>query len=261
MTPINNAQASSFLRHDLLKHLAEVLQLECGKPPVPTTAFADAESPSVVMLVSDMPWGVAAFLSNHDHDFTTRALRHLTGLHNSFTLSSLDPGVFRSQAAQVLLTADDVQCYPSLAFTGTLPASEPDPRCRRLCSDDADLFRHYPQEAVAHGAPSHSDLFAELVLEQKGEVFGFIDDEGLAGYLACAKEVDNVWDVAFVHVVENKRDSGVGTQLAKAYATRRLELGQIAYYSGPTAASERAAIKAGFVRCRELLSAEVSTAA
>ena len=98
-----------------------------------------------------------------------------------------------------------------------------------------------------------------LVVNGKGEIFGFTDDDGLAGYLACNWQIDNIWDVMFVHVLESRRNHGIGTQLASAYARHRLALGEIAYYSSPAAASERVAEKAGFTRRRLLRSADVST--
>lgn len=257
MIPIDNAAAAGFLRQDLLRHLGEVVQLERGVPGWPTRAFAYAEPPTVVLLVSDTPWGVTAFLSRHDEDFTAHSMRYLTGLHDSLTLSSVDEGVFRAKSVTEVLGTSAVQCVPSLACTHGSIGPTPDGRCRQLGPDDRELLVRYPQEQAPGGGqpPSHAELFDMFVVNGKGESFGFVDDDGLAGYLTCDWQIDNVWDVVTVHVLEGRRNQDIGTQLALAYARRRLGQGEVAYYSSPTnPASERAAEKAGFTRCRLLFS-------
>jgi GNAT superfamily N-acetyltransferase len=249
MIPIGNAAAASFLRQDLLRHLAEVVHLERGVPAYPTRAFADAEAPTVVLLVSDAPWGIIAFCSRHDDDFTADALRYLTGLHASFTLKSVDDGIFHAKRVTDLLGGGVVQCFPSLACTYADIRPTPDGRCRQLAPGDRVLFDDYPQERAPGGGrpPSHAELFDLFVVNGQGEAFGFVNDDGLAGYLCCNRQIDNVWDVASIHVLDGKRNRGIGTQLASAYARRRLALGEVPYYSGPAnRASERVAEKAGF---------------
>ena len=257
MISIANTSAASFLRRDLLKHLAEVMQLERGIPACPTQAFADADPPTVIMLVSDMPWGVTAFLSHHQDDFTTRSLHYLTGRHDTFSLSTVNEDLFRAESVTQVLGTSAVRCVPSLACTHGGIGQAPDCRCRQLGPDDRAFLVRYPQEPAPVGGrpPSHAELFDMFVVNGKGESFGFVDDDGLAGYLTCDWQIDNVWDVVTVHVLEGRRNQDIGTQLALAYARRRLGQGEVAYYSSPTnPASERAAEKAGFTRCRLLFS-------
>jgi GNAT superfamily N-acetyltransferase len=264
MIPIGNAVAASFLRQDLLRHLAEVVHLERGVPtyPTPTRAFADAETPTVVLLVSDAPWGVIAFCSRHDDDFTAEAVRYVTGLHASFTLSSVDDCIFHAKSVTDLLGGGIVQCVPSAACTHADIKATLAGRCRQLAPGDGVLFDDYPREWAPGGGrpPSHAELFDMFVVNGQGETFGFVDDDGLAGYLCCNWQIDNVWDVVAIHVRDGRRNHGIGAQLASAYARRRLTLGEVAYCSAPAnRASERVAQKAGFTRCRLLHSAEVST--
>jgi len=86
------------------------------------------------------------------------------------------------------------------------------------------------------------------------------EKDEILGYLSCANEYENVWDVDFIHVREDRRRQGLGTQLGALYAREKLRQNQIPYYSGARdEASEQTAVKAGFVCCRELFFAQVST--
>ena len=73
-----------------MKYLAEVVQLERNMPPFPRPVFADAEMPTVVMLVSDAPWGAQAFLTHHEDAFTEESLQCFCHLHGKFSLGSVD---------------------------------------------------------------------------------------------------------------------------------------------------------------------------
>jgi len=257
MISISNETAAGFLRRDLVKHLAEVIQLELNIPPLPTQAFADAEAPAVVMPVSEAPWGAGAFLSQHDDVFTMESVEYLSTLYGEFSLSSVDQAVSGAEAVTKVLGSVTVRCYPSLVCMSSDAAPPFSLRCRRLDCNDKDLFVHYPDERERAGE-SGSQFFERLVVGGEGEIFGIEEDGTLAGYLSCAKEIDHVWDVEFIHVLEDRRNRGLATELASAYAMERLGQGEIPYYSGPAnQASERAAEKAGFTRCRTLLQAEL----
>jgi len=259
MISIANETAASFLRQDLLKHLAEVMQLELNMPPFPMSAFADAMHPTTVMLVWQMPYGVNAFISHHSEVFASESLDYLITLHGKFSLSSVDQRVFRTGSVSELVDAAAIGCIPCLACSSSDAAPILYPHCRQLNSHDRRLFEQYALERGGPG-PSQSELFELFVERGKGEIFGIEDKGELSGYLSCFNAIDNVWDVEFVHVREDRRGRDTATQLASAYARARLARGEIAYYSGPSGpASVRVAEKSGFIRCRELYCAEINS--
>ena len=266
MISIANKAAAAFLRRDLLKHLEEVVHLELNLPPFPIHAYADAKPPTAVMLVSEMPYGVNAFLSRQSDVFTTASLDYLSGVYDKFSLRSVDCKVFEAESLAKLLEPAAVRCYPSLACTALDTAPARYHQCRRLSpnDNDRDLFIQYQydmtQEAYQEGRPNNSQIFESLVIENEGEIYAVEEDYELAGYLTCYPDIDNVWDVEFIHVREDKRNQGIGEKLAGTYARERLARGEIAYYSSPAnRASERVAEKAGFTRCRTLFCAELDT--
>jgi len=168
MISITNETATAFLRRDLLGHLAEVMQLELSIPPFPTRSFADAASPAVVMLVWEAPWGVCAFLSQHDDSFTAESLDYLRDRDDKFSLSSVDEDVFAATSIAKLLGAGTVLRYPSLACTSSDAVPSGSHQCRRLSSSDRDLFVRFPHEREREEGrgPSPSELFERLVLKQ-----------------------------------------------------------------------------------------------
>jgi len=116
----------------------------------------------------------------------------------------------------------------------------------------------YPSPAGEHG-PSADDLFRWLVVEGRGEILAVCEQGHIAGYLSCAPEYEHIWDLEFIHVRPERRGRGLATQLAVAYARRRLTAGQVPYWSSAAnEASERTATTAGFTCCRELHAAEAT---
>ena len=259
MISIANETAAAFLRRDLLRHLAEIMQIELNIPPFPTQSFADAATPTVVVLVWEGPWGVGAFLSQQNDRFTTESLDYLRARAGRFSLSSVDEDVFAAESVAKLLGAATPRCYPSLAYTSSVAAPNAYHQCRRLTGSDRDLFVRFPHEREGE-APSPSELFEAMVVNETAEIFGVEESGELSGFLSCNHDIDNIWDVDFINVREDRRDRGIGEQLASTYARERLARGGIAYYSSPAnRASERVAEKAGFTRCRTLFHAELDT--
>jgi hypothetical protein len=56
----------------------------------------------------------------------------------------------------------------------------------------------------------HDEHFTARSLDYLAGIFGFTDDDGLAGYPACDWQIDNIWDVVFVHVLEAGGTTALG---------------------------------------------------
>lgn len=260
MRQVESNVAEALLRQDRYRYLAELTALTRNVPAVPREVYADADPASAVMLVEHYPHSdrPTVWLSACGATLVQEALDAVLGRLEEFALHSVDRSVFDALEATGQFSVAEVRCRRSFVCTaiGRVPPAQR--RVAALTECDRDAFLAYPLGGPGSG-PRRADLFRRFVEEGRGEVLAVRDGGGIMGYLSCNPEFEDVWDVEYVHVREEARRTGVGAALAGAYARRRLAAGQVPYWSGAAnEASERTALKAGFVCCREQFYADVS---
>lgn len=150
--------------------------------------------------------------------------------------------------------------YKAFAYNETLKNIDhiqSDTLIRLLTKKDKMIVSLFNEEIHSNMIPLDS-AFDEFVLNDNGEIYVYMDSNGrIIGYLSCAPEADNIWDVVYIYVQPEYRSCGIGTRLASHYLRAKIQSNQIPYYSGVTnPASEAAAVKAGFTLCRERYSYE-----
>jgi GNAT superfamily N-acetyltransferase len=256
MINIDKRSAIEFLKRDIYRNLLELHALEQNIHPIMDRFFADAEAPSVVMLVAES-W---AILSGYHEVFLPECFDWLRNAFDKFTLLSVDKRVFdRPMIERHQLQFGKVGRRRSFVCTSMaqIPAITVD-GCR-LTESDKDAVERYPEKS-SKSNPGLSQFFEWFVLDGRGEVFAIKENDEIVAYLSCGAAYENIWDVFFVHVREDRRKQGLGTQVTALYAREMLMQNKIPYYSSAVnEASERTALKAGFVCCREMFSAEVSS--
>ncbi|NLM52633.1 MAG: GNAT family N-acetyltransferase [Firmicutes bacterium] len=98
--------------------------------------------------------------------------------------------------------------------------------------------------------PSFEILFNIFVLQNKGRIFAYLEEEKIVGYLSFIKSFANYYDVDFIYVADEFRHRGIGTSLAKVYGNTVLNENMIPYWSyAINKESEHTALKAGFELC------------
>lgn len=256
MVPVDNHSAVDLLKQDPYRYLGDLIGLDLNMPPIPRSAYGNAESPSVVLVVEEWPWGIAGLFSSYDEGFVSEGLDWLLVRHEKVRLESTDRRVLDYAAGRNDLEGGPVSCTRS--FLCTSLERVPDvSSADKLLLDDAPAVERYPTGHRTNG-PELPALFQWFVTQGRGEIYACKEAEEILGFLSCAREWQNIWDVDFIHVREEARGLGLGTKLAAAYARALLARGDIPYYSGArNEASERTAIRGGFHCCRELFSTEI----
>lgn len=210
------------------------------------------------MLVEEYPWGTSAFFSEYNEPFLQECVAWLRASFDEVRFASIEECLFSTPALLAAFTLGPVKRVRSLACT---PASRiPELTSIILTLDEThrNLVERYPPEGRTNG-PGLRELFQMFVVKGGGEIYGVLEQDVLVGYVACTNDYENVWDVDFIHVREDRRNVGLGIQLAAFYAKDKLRQNQVPYWSAAAnPASERAAEKAGFACCRELFYAEAS---
>lgn len=258
LTRIDDAAALRTLDTDPLRHLAEMIQLEQNRPPFPRQAFGDTADSSLLMLVTESPAGARAFVARHDVDFLDDCWVHLDSeFPGGFALSSPDGKVLGSGLARRRMVPESRRTVLCLACQEARSRANIDCHYRLLGPAEGDRFVDYPHPS--EDRPDPARLFQWIVRDGQGEIVVAETAGQIVGFLSCMHEIRDFWDIDFIHVRPDHRDRGVGTGLAAFYAQRRLGKGEIPYYSGPAnEASRRTAEHAGFVVCRELVSAQIA---
>jgi hypothetical protein len=249
--------ALAFFRRDVCRYYGEVVALERDMPPIPRKLLTTTVNPSLFMMVEDYPHGRVAVVCGYEEAFARDCLAWLRGASAKYTLAAFDERVIGLARAENVVgplrrsrsfVCTSVDGVPALSVAAT-----------KLTPADGDAFGRYPV-VPSRTRPPLPRLFRDLVLNHGGEIMAIREGVEIVAWLSCMKELENIWDVDFIHVRPERRNCGLGTQVAAAYARDKLLAGDIPYYSGVAnnEASERAALKAGFVCCRELFSAEVT---
>jgi GNAT superfamily N-acetyltransferase len=260
MMRVANAVAATLLSKDRYRFLGELIALTRNIPPIPREVYADAEPANVVMLVEQYPQtdSPTVTFSSYDAALLRDALAGVLSTMEKFRLLSVDRRVFEAFELNAALEVGKLICWRSFVCTclGKVPCVERS--AVALTGTDEEAFVEYLLEDRT-GRPGRADLFRWLVKEGRGEILAVKDGEEILGYLSCSPEYEDVWDVEYVHVREDMRRRGLGTVLASSYAGARLTRGQVPYWSGAAnEASERTAMKASFVCCRELFCVEAT---
>jgi hypothetical protein len=260
MMRVGNDVAVALLERDRYRFLAELVALTRNVPAVPREVYADADPAGAVMLVERYPHSdcPTVTVSSCGDAFLRDAVAGPLGGLEAFDLHSVDGRVFEAPELNAAFRVGALSCRRSFVCTCIDAVPSPDRSAAPLTGADRDAFERYPL-ADSEGAPPRADLFRWFVTNGGGEILAVKDGGGMLGYLSSAPEYEEVWDVEFVHVREGMRRRGLGTLLAASYARRRLNEGQVAYWSSAAGeASERTAVKAGFTCCRELFRARLT---
>lgn len=255
MVPVTNATAAVVFQRDRYRYLAELLGLVADEPPVPRNAFADSDDdPRLVMYVEQYPWGPYVTVSAYDPEFARDCVGWWREQLGEFTLGSTDPRLFDDPALREAFALEPVRCYRSFVCTSLAAVPDVTGDARLLAEADRAMCARYPEESRPH-CPNLSGYLDMMVGDGQGEVLILVEEGDVIAYLACDPSHEEIWDVAFIHVREDRRGHRLGTRIAAEYARRMLTNGRIPYYSGVTLeASARAALGAGFACCRELYS-------
>ena len=257
MIPIERQAAVELLRQDPYTYLCDLIALDLNMPPIPRTVFGDAEPPTVIAVVEEWPWGIGASVGSFDGVFLSEFLDWLCERHEKFGLGSTDRRVIEYASDRPDLDVGPISCTRSFACTSLDAAPDVEP-ASALIAADSDAAKRYPTGHRTNG-PELGDLFQRFVIERNGGIYACKDGNEILGFLSCAREWENIWDVDFIHVRDEARGRGLGTRLAATYARTLLKRGDVPYYSGArNEASERTAVSAGFHCCRELFTADVS---
>jgi len=252
----NKEGALAFFRRDVCRYFGEVVALARNMPPIPRKLFTAATNPSLFMMVEDYPHGRFAIICGHEDAFVRDCLAWLRGTSGNYRLAAFDERVIGlARAEHVVGPLDRSRSFVCALVDRALALTV---AVTQLTPADQDAFGRYPVES-SNTRPPLSRLFQYLVVDHGGEILAIRERAEIVAWLSCRKELENIWDVDFIHVRPELRNRGLGSQIAAAYARDKLLAGDIPYYSvAANEASERAALKAGFVCCRELFWAEVT---
>ncbi len=212
-------------------------------------AADDKIGPPFLMLQS-YPYGLlASFIGFHD-GFFIQAISELEKNHPTIHIVIPMPS---SQYPNMHSNPDNLikkGVYKSFACCDRIPSLNEDRSIRSLTGNDQAIVSSFQEEKHSNMIQLDTAL-EEFVINGNGEIYAYFDANGkIIGYLSCAPELYNIWDVVYIYVQPEFRSTGIGTKLASHYLNAKLKANQIPYYSGVTnAASEAAAIKAGFTLC------------
>ncbi len=252
MTELDSRNAVRFYRSDTYKYLNELLAVEKNVPPFPRQIFGNTEEPGAVMLVQEYPHGgKAAFLGGYDEPFFSDCFQWLRDNYNEWGLYSYDKALFSHPILTQCFEVGPIQ--PTRSYVCESAKSIPDivAQGEKLVRSDKPEVYAYPQEPQS-GNTDLVAMFELFVLHDHGEIFVLKEHNEILAYLCSHHELENIWDIHYIHVREDRRNEGLGTQLAVWYARDKLSAHQIPYYSDPAnPSSERVAEKAGFICCKE----------
>ena len=245
MIEIDRETAVRFLQRDLLRHVCIPLNEGFEDGSSPARVFADSSEPTAIMVapVSAGDYNFIA-LAGYDYRFTEDAFRWLMETFGQFRLTSHDKRVFdHPEIVEHLSGPPARSCSWACDSLDRVPEIT-DPRACSLTIADMPAALRYP--AVRERGPNLPEML------ETEEVFGIRENGEILGFLAACQDFHNIWDVDIVHVREDHRRQGLATALAAMYARAMLTSGRVAYYSGASEASGKAAENAGFFLCREL---------
>ena len=279
MKEIGAQIALGLLKTDIPQYLSEIMSLDRDLSAVPKKVFSNDDLTSI-LLVEEYPHGVSATITGFNEQFVEDCLRYLRSAFEQFALSSLDRRVFNVLPGVDGVVLQDVHSRRSFICTSMSNVPDlasgarrfsrqgltamrkaciaiecpPDASgARRLTPDDQAAVEKYPRTRISDGQPELAEFFQWSMQGECMEVYGVFEKDEIAGYLCCNVAYESIWDCAYIHIRPDWRRRGFGLQLATAYARGKLGNGQTAYWSGAAnEASERTALKAGFVFCREV---------
>ncbi len=127
-----------------------------------------------------------------------------------------------------------------------------DDSIRLLNPMDKETFAACFDETITNRPPA-ATLFDVFINKHRGEIFAAFEDEKMIGYLSFTPILDSVYDVDYIYVLPEKRNTGIGKRLAKAYASYAAKQERYAYWSNAkNEASEKTAASCGFVKIRTI---------
>ena len=256
MISVDRLSGVALLKQDPYRYLGDLISLDLNMPPIPRRVFGDAESPSVIMVLEEWPWGISASFSSYNKGFVSEGLDWLLEHHEKVSLRSTDRRVLEYASGCPDLEVGPVSCTRSFVCPSLERVSDVAPAIK-LTEKDRQAVERYPGGHRTNG-PELGQLFQWFVLEAKGEIYACIENGEILGFLACAMEWGDIWDVDFIHVRDEARGRRLGARLAAMYARTLLARGDIPYYSGArNDASEGTATRAGFHCCRELFGMDI----
>lgn len=117
---------------------------------------------------------------------------------------------------------------------------------RLIGSNDKEIFVACSHEQIKNRPPL-AVLFDVFVNRRQGQIFAFIQEEKVVGYLSFNTIADKVHDVDYIYVAPEFRNRGIGKKLATAYALYAHDCGYCAYWSNAkNEASAKTAVSCGF---------------
>lgn len=269
MTAVDKNIAYQFLKRNSYLYFRELEMLENPSRDIPLQAFADASEPSAIMLAvakslqfmgPPRPNSMSVWLCGYEEGFWKATVLWLQDRCEWLILRCLDQRAVLSPDLTCRFeveTMPPVRSYVCTSLKNIPPITSP---VTKLTVEDRAAVERYPDEYVPDSSETLlKNHFKRLVLRSKGDIFAVKEDDEILGYLACNRCYlkNTAWGLFRVHLRQESRKRGLGTQLAAAYAKDKLSLGEIPFYDyARNEASERAALKAGFVCCRTEFRAE-----
>lgn len=201
------------------------------------------------LLIQHMPYGTYASIINYNQETYDIYLKFLKENYEHFSLSITLSSTTENNNA---LKVENNVIYKT--FIGEKKGIRSD-SIRRATNLDQKLIEAFKQENDKH-IITLKDAFTEYVInsESKGEIFLCVLNDLVIGYLICAEEFENIWDVVYIYVKPEYRNKGYGKMLASEYNFNKKSQNQIPLYTGVTnIASEKVALNSGFKLCSSIV--------
>lgn len=260
MIAINPCIAAQLLERNRFRYYKELSRLRSKNPQFRRClhVFADGSEPSVLMLVEET--GSLGFepdvwvsFTGYDETFLKDCVSWLYAKYEKFRLATVDQRVILNPHLQKHFHLEVLPCRKDFVCTSIDRVPYVTMTVTKLTETDRAAVERYPEEPDEHSAGFLTN-FRTCVLEGHGEIFVIKEEKEILGYLAYSygDYGENTCGMYFIHVRQDRRNQGLGTQLAAAYAREKLLQGVIPFFENAVnEASERTALKAGFVCCRE----------
>lgn len=124
---------------------------------------------------------------------------------------------------------------------------------RILTGADKEAFVSMENE-VESGRPPLEILYKVFIMQKRGNIIAYFDENKIVGYISFNMLFDNIFDVDYIYVSPSQRKNGIGKKLAIAFVNEVLSKNGVAFWSNAkTLESERIAEKVGFKLARKSL--------